>query len=280
MPAVQDATVNYTNGFEQGARVNIYVYVPEAPPKQIEEVAARINTVRGDAFKAFDQTADFAVTTSRTVLVKRGAELDPAGIAADAEGLRRLTSAVDAAEVSIFRNKSAADLKLNEVTTPADDVFTALRAGFGDDAHVDLHLAPAGNIGGPAWQVAFPFTAGDQQRVGQQMAAMPATIWAITVGPHGTIADLSVGLHNRDTADQDLVSVISTTGAGSAHALNLSWRLEGERADTSPNFSGSVDVGACNYIPGIAEQHQEKYLTPDALALQQRLRKQFDTRPK
>jgi hypothetical protein len=155
MPGVQDATVNYTNGFEQGATVNIYVYVPEAPPKQIEEVAVRINTVRGDAFKAFDQTADFAVTTSRTVLVKRGAELDPAGTAADAEGLRRLTSAVDAAEVSIFRNKSAADLKLDKVTTPADDVFTALRAGFGDDAHVDLHLAPAGNIGGPAWQVAF-----------------------------------------------------------------------------------------------------------------------------
>ena len=99
------------------------------------------------------------------------------------------------------------------------------------------------------------------------------------MGPHGTIADLNVGLHNRDTADQDLVSVISTAGAGWAH--DLSWRLEGERADTSPNFSGTVDVGACNYIPNsLTEQHPETYLTPDALALQQRLRKQFDTCPK
>jgi hypothetical protein len=57
--------------------------------------------------------------------------------------------------------------------------------------------------------------------------------------------------------------------------------LAGERADTSPNFSGSVDVGACNYISNSeGELHPEKYMTPDALALQQRLRKQFDTCPK
>jgi copper chaperone CopZ len=281
MPGVQDATVNYTNGFEQGATVNIYVYLPEAPSKQIEDVVARINAVRGDAFKAFDQTADFAVTTSRTVLVKRGADLDPAGIAADAEALRRLTAAVDAAEVSIFRNKSTADLKLDEVTTPADDVFAAVRAGFGDNAHVTLDLQPASNIDQHPWRVAFPFTAPEQQRVDQQIAAMPVSVFTVTVGPQGTITDLNVGLDNRDTAYQDLVSVIGITGAGPAHALNLSWRWAGAHADTSPNFSGTVDVGACNYIPNsLTEQHPETYLTPAALALQQRLRKQFDTCPK
>jgi hypothetical protein len=280
MPGVQDATVNYTNGFEQGATVNIYVYLPDAPSKQIEDVVARINTVRGDSFKAFDQTADFAVTPSRTVLVKRGPDLDPTSIAADAQGLRRLTAAVDAAEVSIFRNKSTADLRLNEVTTPADNVFTAVRAGFGDDAHLTLDLQPASNADEHPWRVTFPFTSADQQRVEQQIAAMPASVFTVTVGPQGAIADLNVGLHNRDTAYQDIVSIIGITGAGPAHALNLNWRWEGERADTSPNFSGSVDVGACNYIPSMAEQHPEKYLTADALALQQRLRKQFDACPK
>jgi hypothetical protein len=281
MPGVQDADVSYTNNFEKGAIVRMLVYLPDAAPKQIEEVVARINAVRGDAFKAFDQTAEFSVTLSRTVRVKRGAELDSASVAADAESLRRLSGAVDAAEMSIFRNNSTADLKLNQVTTLANDVFPAVRAGFGDDAHVTLDLQPASNIDGPSWRVAFPFAAADQQRVDQQMAAMPVSISTITVDSHGAIADLSVGLHNRDTAYQDLVSVIGITGAGPAHALNLTWRWEGDRADKPPNFSGSVQVGACNYIPNTeAELHPEKYLTADARAVQQRLRTQFDTCPK
>jgi hypothetical protein len=281
MPGVQDSNVSYTNGFENGATVLIWVYMPDAAPKQIEDVVARINAVRGDAFKAFDQTAEFAVTPSRTIRVKRGAELDSASVAADAESLRRLSVAVDAAEISMFRNKSTADLKLNKVTTLANNVFPAIRAAFGDDAHLDLDMVPASNIDEPSWRVAFPFTAADQQRVDQQIAAMPVSIWAITVGLPGAIASLSVGLHNRDTAYQDLVSVIGTTGAGPAHALNLSWRWEGDRADKSPNFSGSVQVGACGYIPNSeAELHPETYLTADARALQQRLRKQFDTCPK
>jgi hypothetical protein len=242
---------------------------------------ARINAVRGDAFKAFDQTAEFAVTPSRTVRVKRGAELDSTSVAGDAESLRRLSVAVDATEISIFRNNSTADLKLNEVATPANNVFPAVRAAFGDDAQVTLDLQPASNIDGPSWRVAFPFTATDQQRVDQQMAAMPVSIWMITVGSHGAIAGLSVGLHNRDTAYQDLVSVIGITAAGPAHALNLSWRWEGDRTGMSQTFSGSVQVGACSYIPNSdIELHPEKYLTADARALQQRLRKQFDTCPK
>ena len=281
MPGVQNATVSYTNDGEHGATVHIYVYLPDAPEKQIEDVVARINTVRGDTFKAFDQTAEFAVTSSRTVLVKRGADLDPSSIAADAVGLRRLTAAVDAADVSIFRNTSTADLKLNQVSTPSDDVFSALRAAFGDDAHFDVHVLPAGNTSTPVWTVSFPFTAGDQQRVRQQMTALPVSVSTITVALPGTIVDLGVGLHNRDAAYQDLVSVITITGAGSAHALDLSWRLEGERPDMSLHFGGSVDVGACNYIPNSeVELHPGTYLTPDALALQQRLRKEFDTCPK
>lgn len=281
MPGVQDADVSYTNNFEQGAVVRIVVFLPNADTKQIEDVVGRINAVRGDSLNAFDQKAEFAVTPSRTVRVGRGADLDPRSIATDSENLRQLSGAVDTAEMGLFRNNATADLKLTQVTKPADDVFQAVRAAFGDGAHLTLDLQPASNVDEHPWTVAFPFTAADQQRVAQQIAAMPASVWTTRVGPHGAIADLSVRLHKRDTAYQDLVSVIGITGAGPAHALNLDWQWEGERPGTSPNFSGSVDVGACNYIPNTeAEQHPERYLTPDAVALQQRLRKQFDTCPK
>lgn len=281
MPGVQDANVGYTNGFEQGATVHIWVFLPDAPGKQIEDVVARINEVRGDAFKSFDQTAEFVVTSSRAVKVDRGAELDSASVAGDAESLRRLSAAVDADEISIFRNKSTADLKVNRVTARASDVFPAVRAAFGDDAHLNLDMDSASNIDVPSWRVTFPFTAADQQRVDQQMAAMPVSIAMITVGSPGAIGGLTVGLHSRDTAYQDLVSVIEIAGAGPGHALDLSWRLAGAHADTLQAFSGNVQVGACGYVPNSdIELHPEKYLTPDARALQQRLRKQFDTCPK
>jgi hypothetical protein len=281
MPGVKDTDVTYTNGFESGATIHILVYLPDASPKQVEDVVTRINAVRGDAFNAFDQTAEFVVTPTRTVKVNRGAELDPASVASDTQSLRRLSAAIDANQTTIFRNKSTADLKLNEATTAADNVFRAIRAAFGDEAHLNLDMGPASNIHEPTWQVAFPFSAADQQRVDQQMAAMPVSIWAITAGPHAAITGLRVGLHSRDTAYQDLVAVIRSTGAGPAHPLDLSWRFEGDSAGKFPNFSGSVHVGACGYVPNSAsELHPETYLTPDARAVQQQLRKQFDSCPK
>ncbi|WIM85829.1 hypothetical protein PT015_12805 [Candidatus Mycobacterium wuenschmannii] len=278
MPGVHDAMVSYTNDFERGATVHINVFVPDASAKQIEDVVARINEVRGDSFTKFDQTAEFAVTPTRTIVVKRGADLDPPGVASDAEGLRKVTAAVGAGEATLFRNKSTADLDLRKVAGPADDVFAAVRAGFGDTARLDVDLLSLGSDR-PSWRAAFPFSIADQQRVNQQLAAMPVEVFRVAVGSDGTISALGVRVHNQDSAYQDLVSVIGITGAGPAHPLNINWRLDG--ATQTPQFSGSVDVGACRYVRNSeGELHPEKYLTPDALALQQRMRKQFDTCPK
>jgi hypothetical protein len=73
--------------------------------------------------------------------------------------------------------------------------------------------------------------------------------------------------------------VIGAVGGGPAHPITVSWRLDGDSG--SQQFIGSVNVGGCQYIPNSAvEQHPETYLTPDALALQHKLRAQFDTCPK
>jgi hypothetical protein len=282
MPGVVDARVDYTNDSERGATLKVSVHMPDAPPQQIADVAARINKVRGDAFNAFDQTAEFSVTPSRQVRVTRGADLDPAGIAADAEHIRRFSEAVDAAQVSISGRQlsTPAGLRVDEVKTPADDVFAAVRAAFGNDAQLSLDMLPAANVKMPLWSVSFPLSAEEEQRVDQQMAAMPVSIWSITVGPQAAIVNLNVALHTPDTAYQDLVSVIDTTEAEGAHPLDLGWRMESQSAFETLQFKGTVDADGCAYAHTQGEMHPEFYLTPDALEVQQRLRAQFDKCPK
>jgi hypothetical protein len=282
MPGVVDAQVGYTNDAERGATLKLSVYLPDAPAQQIADVASRINKVRGEAFNTFEQTAEFLVTPSRQVRVTRGAYLNPAGIAADAEHIRRFSEAVDAAQISISgpEPSTPAGLRVDEVKTPADDVFAAVRAAFGNEAEINLDMLPAANVKMPLWSVSFPFSDEDQQRIDRQMAAMPVSIWSITVGPHAAIDNLNVGLHTPGNAYQDIVSVIATTGAGPTHALGLGWRLEGQSAFAALQFKGMVDAGGCTYAGSEGELHPELYLTPDALALQQRLRYQFDKCPK
>ncbi len=282
MPGVADARLEFTNDAQRGATLKISVNLPDASPQQIADVVARIDKVRGEAFNSFDQTAEFWVTQGHRVRVTRGADLEPAAIAADAERIRRFANAVDASEISISGRQlsTPAGLRVDEVKTPADDVFAAVRAVFGDEAELSLDLAPAANVQMPLWSVSFPFGAEDQQRVEQQIATMPVAIWSITVGPHGEIADLNVGVPNADTAYQDLVSVIQTTGAGPEHALDLGWQLEGQSAFETMQFKGLVDAGGCTYQKSQGELHPEFYLTPTAVELQQRLRSQFDDCPK
>lgn len=214
--------------------------------------------------------------------VTRGADLNPAAIAADAERIRRFANAVDASEITISGRQlsTPAGLRVDEVKTPADDVFAAVRAVFGDEAELSLDMVPAANVKMPIWSVAFPFSAENQQRVEQQLATMPVAIWSVTVGSNGAIADLNVGVQNPDSAYQDLVSVIETTGAGPDHALDLGWRLEDQSTFETMQFKGTVDAGGCTYQKSQGELHPEFYLTPAAVELQQRLRSQFDECPK
>lgn len=62
MPGVTDARLDFTDDAQRGATLKVSVNLPDASPQQIADVVARVNTVRGDAYKSFDQTAEFWVT--------------------------------------------------------------------------------------------------------------------------------------------------------------------------------------------------------------------------
>lgn len=112
------------------------------------------------------------------------------------------------------------------------------------------------------------------------ITAIPVSVHELTVGPLAMITGITVVLRSRKTAYDDLVSVMrNTTGAGSGHEVLLSWFVD-DQATGQPRFTGSVDVAGCNYPNTPVEHDPDKYLTPDALALQRRLREEFDHCPR
>lgn len=278
MPGVAAVHVNYTNSFEQGRSLDIDVSLPTATPEQITDVVSRINEVRGDAFTGYQQSAQFSVAPERHLLVKRGADLD--GVADDARALRSLSGDVGAADIDIFRSgpTPAAQLTVRNATKPAGDVFAAVRAAFGT-AKLNLDLLPAPEAHLPIWAVSFPFSIADQQQVQHRIAGIALPVHAVTVDGGAAITSLTVVLRSPATADADLTSVIHTVGAGPGHPLSLSWLLDGQAAGEQ-QFTGSVDVAGCDYPGTVGEQQPEKYLTPAAVALQQRLRTEFDNCPR
>lgn len=278
MPGVASAHVNYTNSFEQGRSLDIDVSLPAATPEEITDVVSRINEVRGDAFTGYQQSAQFSVAPEQQLLVKRGADLD--GVADDASALRSLSGAVGAADIDIFRSgpAPAAQLTVRNATTPAGDVFAAVRKAFGT-AKLNLDLFPAPDAHLPTWAVSFPFGIGEQQQVQHRIAEVTLPVHAVTVDGQAAITALTVVLRGPDTAEADLTSVIRTVGAGPGHPLALSWILAGQSAGEQ-QFTGSVDVAGCDYPGTVGEQQPEKYLTPAAVALQQRLRTAFDNCPR
>ncbi|BBZ15263.1 hypothetical protein [Mycobacterium branderi] len=282
MPGVKVAHVNYAHSWDS-ALLDIDVSVPDATPQQIADVVKRINTIRGDAFNGYDQSAEFEVMADKRGTIRRDAELDPDSIAADTTQVRRLASAVTGT-VSLARgDKTGTYLGLGGVSTPIDDTLAAVRAEFGDSIpKVDIQPPSGGfgTVGAPKWTVMFPFSADDQRRIDQQLSAIPLGVTDIEVGPGAVFTKLVVEVSNPANADADLAATIEATRAGPAHPMWLMFHLSDAQKPT--DWPGSVDVGGCSYAnsgytDSEKENHPEKFLSAQTVALQQRLRSRFDT---
>ena len=75
-PGVVDARVDYTNDSERGATLKLSVYLPDAPPQQIADVASRINKVGwGGGWRANQPSRD---CNSKEWSTRADARMEPA----------------------------------------------------------------------------------------------------------------------------------------------------------------------------------------------------------
>ncbi|MEU0501055.1 hypothetical protein [Nocardia sp. NPDC005998] len=262
MPGVDSVTVDYANDSTQGTYLDLTISMRKASEAQIADVVDCINAIKRHDFDNFQQSADF--TVGDQLELKLDAALDPARISTRANMLRELGASLPGA--AITWSTSAIEI---EKSPPTTDSLAAVRTVLGGD-RAQVTIRPANRA--PGWTVDLPFSTQQEHDIQALLTDLPAQVAFVRV-TDGHIANLSVGVHSPDTAYQDLTAIIASTRT-SEHPMDLRWNWGSYTPDKL--FTGSVKIAGCTERDSAADAHPERYLTPDAIALQGRLRSEFE----
>ncbi|WP_433710106.1 hypothetical protein ACQP2U_27500 [Nocardia sp. CA-084685] len=264
MPGVQSISVDYSNDFTRGTYLDLDLSMRAAAEAQITEVVDRINTIKQRDFDSYQQSTDFVV--GDRLELKLGAELDPNLITAHTRELRQLGTSLPGA--AITWTSSGIEI---EKAPPTRDSLAVVRTVLGTDP-TQVTIRPADRQ--PVWTVDLPFGIQQEQDMQTLLTALPVSVAYVRIAD-GYLANLSVEVHSPETAYQDLTAVIAATRPTPGHPIDLRWNWGGYSPDKQ--FTGSVDVAGCSDQATAADAHPEHYLTTDAIALQRRLRTEFET---
>lgn len=288
MPGVTDANVSYENAIGRGASFGVYVFAPDASRQQFVDLVNRYNEIRGDRFDHYHQTVTIHPTASRTSELRCGSQTDADVIAMQAIALRELSSRVGAGDTDWWCGPQNRTLTIRDSAAPVAQVLGVLHASGADVAPVRLSLTSDSSSTAmdpfSSVDITFPFSVEDWSRFEAMASRLEPLPWSATVGPGSTIAGLAVLVDGPSAAESELASVIAEVGADENHPLTLSWALPGAQPGPAgaTSFKGQVQVGGCSatFSNMEIERHPEKYLTPEAVALQKRLRDTHEVCPR
>lgn len=274
MPGVEDVDLIYDNGILEGTRFELKVDMPRASDQQVGAVAAQLDELRGDDFAKFNQRMEISVAERTSVSGSAGL---PDDIVQVSGLLRRLRSDAPAGEIRWSGGAAAGTSKLRilEAEKPGAAVDAVLRI-FADRTPSDIEVSAADRVADPHWMIFNRLRLADKQRIdGQLAAAAPAEPGWIGVRD-GRIERLTFSVPTPATAYEDVVRTIRVIEAGPAHPVSLLWHWADDPSRfNEPRWAGSAMIGKCDYVNG--DRTKSEPLVPDALALQQRIRDEFDT---
>ncbi|OBB19723.1 hypothetical protein A5761_00850 [Mycolicibacterium setense] len=274
MPGVEDVDLIYDNGILEGTRFELKVDMPRASDQQVGAVAAQLDELRGDDFAKFNQRMEILVADRTSVSGSAGL---PDDIDQVTGLLRRLGSDAPAGEIrwSGAAAPAASKLRILEAEKPGAAVDAVLRI-FADRSPSDIEVSAADRVADPHWMIVNRLSLADKQRIdGQLAAAAPADPGWIGVRD-GRIERLTFSVPTPATAYEDVVRTIRVIEAGPAHPVSLLWHWADDPSRfNEPRWAGSAMIGKCDYVNG--DRTKSEPLVPDALALQQRIRDEFDT---
>lgn len=273
MPGVSDVGLIYDNGILEGTRFELAVSMDQATDQQVGAVASQLDELRGADFAKFDQSMKIVVAKWTSI----SGSVDLPDDVEHVSGLvRRLRAEVPAGEIRWSGGASdASRVTILEAEEPGAAVDAILRI-FADRPPSTIEVSAANRLADPHWMIFNRFTPADKQRIEQQLAAAaPADPGWIGVRD-GWIDHFTFGVPTRATGYEDIVRTIHALEAGPAHPVSLTWRWNGDRARyDEPRWAGSAMIGKCEYVNG--DRTVSEPLVPEALALQQRIRDEFDT---
>lgn len=274
MPGVSEVDLIYDNGILEGTRFELKVDMEQASDQQVGAVTSQLDELRGKDFAKFDQRV-------KIIVVERTSISGGADLPEDAEqvtGLvRRLRAEAPAGEIRWFSGAApdASKVEIREAAQPGTAVDAILRI-FADRPPGGIEVSPADRVADPHWMVFTRLSPVEKQHIdGQLAAAAPAEPGWISVRD-GRVQHLTFGVPTPATAYQDVVRTIHAIEAGPAHPVSLTWAWNGDQPRyNEPRWAGSAMIGKCEYVNG--DRTKSELLVPDALALQQRIRDEFDT---
>ncbi|MFI1918273.1 hypothetical protein [Nocardia sp. NPDC020380] len=273
MAGVRSFSASITNDITYGATLRLEADMGAASEGEIAAVVSRIKEVEGDDFDKYQQTTEFGVGEGVSVL--RNADFDAEQIAGDAGRMRRIKAGLrtGVGTMSWFRSKSADTMEFRD-GGDAQEILTAVRGVAGNQG-VKVTISGRSGSADPLWTVTFPFSADQQAGVVNLLGGLPTSVSSVDV-EGGHISRLSVGIKAGNDPERDIETVINSIGPNAQHPLYLQWG--GYSPDPTRGFQGSVDVAACAYgARTLGDEQPEKYYTADAIALQKKLRTQYDT---
>lgn len=273
MPGVSEVDLIYDNGIIEGTRFELKVDMAQATDQQVGAVAGQLDELRGADFAKFDQSMKIVVAKWTSI----SGSIDLPDDVEHVSGLvRRLRAEVPAGEIRWSGGASdASHVTILEAEEPGAAVDAILRI-FADRPPSGIEVSAADRVADPHWMIVNRFTPADKQRIDQQLAAAaPAEPGWIGVRD-GWIDHFTFGVPTRATAYEDIVRTIHALEAGPEHPVSLTWAWHGikYRYD-EPRWAGSAMIGKCEYVNG--DRTVSEPLVPEALALQQRIRDEFDT---
>lgn len=283
MPGVEHVYTIYSNDFTQGVLLDLSLTMKTATLDQVKAVVHRVNELVGNDFDGYQRSDDFIVAPQATV--KTGSGRDEAGSHLDADriadGTRRLRQLRDLGpdgELDLFLGSDAATATLRDVPS-TDEAITATRTALGDlPVTVDIYPDPNDQRQHP-WKITFPFTPDQEATIRHQIDLPGMSFGRVTVDD-GHLTQVTVSLPRPATAYGDIKRLIAAIGPTTEHPLMIDFASYTDSRQDQLRFGGTVDVGACGYVTNGGEQHPEKYYTPESIALQNKLRAEFDTCPK
>ena len=275
MPGVSDAWVYHDESYAQGVAVNIAVDVSTATREQIADVADRIDATRFGLIANYAQNVQFWVTPDRAVTVDRHNQIDATQIADDSQRLRQIATGTDG-RIDWFRSDdgSVNQLAFSQTHRPGTAILDAVRNAVGG-TELSVTVSPvAATLETPQMMVNFPLDAAEQASVFRVVDAIPADVLGLRLDAAGLEA-LEVVAQDPATAEQDLSTVITATGAVSARPMWLAWYLP-TFPGGAPAYGGVVKIGNCSQEPAPAVQTVSDRTDDDVSTLQSRLQATLD----
>ena len=279
LAGVDDALVIYSNDLSSGSGISVNVTVGDPTDTHLTEIVKTIAESYGKDFEEYDQEATITVSDLVASLDYRPGgssdlvELDADEVIGDVARARRLADelSIDGAPGQGW-SRTGGRLSLNlPARSPDARTLAAVRRTLGD-VPASVTITPR-DLVGPRWTVAFPLAADAEAGIrhiidssaleAYRVAVAENVITHLEVRPAASVPVTEQGL-------RELLAVLDSAG----HApVMLRWE---EAGDAERQVQGAVHLGGCSYGDTLGEKEPDRFLTPDALDLQERLRGEFD----